>query len=95
MRVVATRRADQNKAPIDPWTVVHFSTGLAMGLMNVPRAWAMSAALAYEIVEQVAERKTWGKELFETKGPEHPLNAVFDAAIFFAGHWLGSRWLKT
>jgi hypothetical protein len=36
MRIVALKKSDQNHAVIDPWTVVHFSTGLAIGLMNVP-----------------------------------------------------------
>lgn len=31
-QIVATHRSEQNLAMIDPWTVVHFSSGLAAGL---------------------------------------------------------------
>jgi hypothetical protein len=95
MKIVATRRAEQNHAPIDPWTLVHLSAGLALGLMNVPRRWAVIGALAYEVIEQVAERDDWGKQLFETRGPESPINAVVDTVVFVAGHVLGTRWLDT
>jgi len=95
MRIIATTRADQNRAAVDPWSAVHFSTGLAMGLMNVDRAWAIGASLGYEIVEQFVERKKWGRELFETKGPETPVNSAVDTVVFIAGHWLGKRWLRT
>lgn len=94
MKVVATERAEQNRAAIDPWSMVHLSTGLAMGLMKVPWRWALGAAVAYEIVEQFVERRQWGKELFETSGPESAPNAIVDSAAFLAGHWLGSLWLR-
>lgn len=95
MKIVATRRAEQNQAPVDPWTLVHLSVGLALGLMNVPRRWALVGALVYEVIEQVVERDEWGMQLFETKGPESPLNAIVDTAVFVAGHALGTRWLET
>lgn len=66
-----------------------------MGLMDLPRPWAIGAALAYEVAEQAVERKKWGRRLFETKGPERPLNAAVDLVVLVAGHWLGERWLRT
>jgi hypothetical protein len=36
MRIVATEKAHQNRAVVDPWTVVHFASGLALGLVNAP-----------------------------------------------------------
>lgn len=95
MKLIATRRTDQNRAAIDPWTAVHMSAGLAFGLMAIPRAWSLAAAVGYEVLEQYFERTETGRRLFETKGPETAGNAVVDTAIFMAGHWLGTIWLRT
>jgi hypothetical protein len=95
MKWLARSKPDQNHAVIDPWTAVHFSTGLAAGLMNAPPVQAMSAALAYEVAEQVMERKELGKELFQTAGPETFANVVTDMLMFAAGMWLGRRWNAT
>jgi len=92
MKLLATRKSEQNRAALDPWTVVHFSTGLALGLMNADRSKAVGAAVGYELMEQYVERTDWGKDLFETTRPEVPLNAVVDVAVFAVGHWLGRRW---
>ncbi len=95
MRLIATRKSDQNRAGLDPWTVVHLSAGLALGLVNAPLRWALTAAVAYELVEQVVERQRWGQRLFAASGPEVALNAVLDTAAFAAGHRLGQRWNAT
>ena len=95
MRLVATRKAEQNAAVLDPWTVVHFSTGLALGLVRFPFAHSITAAVVYEALEQVIERHEQGQELFDTKRPEIPLNAVVDVIAFLAGHRLGSIWNDT
>lgn len=95
VRLVATRKAEQNEAVADPWTVVHFSAGLALGLMNVPFRWALAASIAYEIAEQVLERREFGKDLFETAGPESAPNAILDTLTFVAGHRLGRQWNRT
>jgi len=95
MVVVATEKADQNRAVVDPWTAVHFSTGLAFGLMDLPLEECLAAALAYEAVEQVVERQKWGRELFKTSRPETLLNAAMDMGAFALGHWLGGLWNRT
>lgn len=95
MKIVATRKPEQNRAVLDPWTVVHLAAGLAAGLMAVPLSRAMSAAIAYEVVEQWLERSPWGQELFETHGPEILPNALADTAVFLAGHRLGDLWNRT
>lgn len=95
MQILATRKAEQNKAVIDPWTVVHFSTGLALGLMDVPFERSLGAAVGYEVAEQFAERQTWGRELFNTSRPETLVNAAMDLAIFALGHWVGGVWNRT
>jgi hypothetical protein len=92
MDVLATRKREQNLAAVDPWTAVHLSAGLALGLMEVPRRWALAASVAYELAEQVFEREEWGEELFETSGPESLPNAVMDSVALLVGHWLGRRW---
>jgi len=95
MRVVATKKREQNHAVVDPWTVVHFGVGLALGLMNAPLRAALAGAFAYELVEQYFERSDAGKELFDTSGPEAIPNAIVDLAIFAAGHQLGNMWNQT
>lgn len=95
MKLVATSKPDQNRAAVDPWTAVHLAAGLAAGLMEVSTTSALTAAVAYEAVEQVFERKDAGKELFKTAGPEHPANSVVDLAVFALGHWLGRRWNRS
>jgi hypothetical protein len=92
MRLVATRKAEQNKAVADPWTVVHFSAGLAIGLMGIPLRWTLPLAAGYELVEQLLERKRFGQELFNTSGPEKLGNALLDVGAFAAGHRLGGAW---
>lgn len=92
MKLVATEKAEQNRAVIDPWTVVHFASGLALGLVNAPLKWWLPIAAAYELAEQVLERSDTGKEFFDTRGPEAVPNALLDLAVFAAGHELGRRW---
>jgi len=85
MKVVATRKDDQNVAALDPWTLVHFSSGLALGLMEVSLDKAIGVAVGYEL----------GQDLFETSRPERPVNAVMDLVAFGVGHWLGGIWNRT
>lgn len=92
MKWIATRKPEQNSAALDPWTVVHLSAGLAFGLMNVPSRWAVGAAVVYEVGEQWAERRAWGKRFFDTQGPEVLPNAIVDTLIFMVGHRLGELW---
>lgn len=95
MRIVATEKAHQNKAILDPWSLVHFATGLAAGLADIDRPYAIGAAIAYEFVEQGVERQDFGQELLETSGPESIPNAVADVVLFAAGHLLGELWNRT
>ena len=95
MKIIATTKDEQNRAAVDPWTVVHLSAGLALGLMNLPLGRCLAAALAYEVAEQYAERRDWAQELFETEGPESLANAAVDMAAVALGHWVGSAWNRT
>lgn len=95
MKIVATEKREQNRAVADPWTVVHFAAGLALGLVNAPLRLSLPIAVAYEILEQYLERSDVGQELFDTAGPEAAPNAVLDIAVFTAGHQLGRLWNRT
>lgn len=95
MKLIATKKGEQNRSVLDPWTVVHFAAGLAAGLVRFPRDWAIASAVAYELAEQYAERREWGQEFFETRRPESVPNAVIDVAVFMIGHRLGEAWNDT
>ncbi len=95
MRLVATRKSEQNRAGLDPWTLVHLSAGLALGLLDVPLRRSLAAAAVYELAEQVFERTESGQGFFRTSGPEVVLISAVDLAVLVAGHWLGQRWNAT
>ncbi|MGA7617665.1 MAG: hypothetical protein WBX15_21070 [Thermoanaerobaculia bacterium] len=95
MKLVARRKAEQNQAAIDPWTLIHLTSGLAMGLVDIRFRTAMTLSVGYEIIEQFAQRRGWGQALFNVSGPESIPNSVVDVVVFAAGHWLGTRWNAT
>ncbi len=95
MRLFATHKAHQNQRGVDPWTIVHFSSGLTFGLMDVPLRTAVVAGTLYEVAEQVFERSEGGQRFFVTSGPESPINAVVDMVVLVAGHQLGAWWNRT
>lgn len=95
MKIVATQKAEQNKAVVDPWTLVHFASGLALGLVNAPLRWWLPVATAYEVAERFLEESDVGQEFFDTSGPEVVPNAVLDLVVFAAGHQLGRLWNRT
>jgi hypothetical protein len=95
VKIVATEKAEQNRAVADPWTVVHFASGLALGLVNAPLRWWLPVAAAYVVLEHYMERSEVGQEIFETKGPESLPNAALDIVVFAVGHQLGRLWNRT
>jgi len=95
MEIVATEKSEQNRAVVDPWTLVHFASGLALGLVNAPLKWWLPAAVAYEVLEHYLEDSDLGQEVFDSSGPESPPNALLDLAVFAAGHQLGRLWNRT
>lgn len=92
MKIVATRKEDQNEAAIDPWTAVHFSSGLAAGLMGWGLVPTVLAAVVYDVAEQAFERSDAGQKFFRTSGPETVANVVADAGVYLCGWWLGQRY---
>ncbi len=95
MKVIATRKSEQNNAAIDPWTVVHFGIGLGAGLMDFGFWKMMAVGAAYEIFEQALERSDFGKDLFKTSGPENIPNVAVDLSVYALGIWLGHRWNRS
>lgn len=95
LKLVATRKSEQNEAVLDPWTGVHIGAGLAAGLMGMTFTSSMLLAVTYEFAEQAFERSDQGKQLFKTSGPEHALNAVADVVVFAAAWYLGNAWNQT
>jgi len=95
MKLIATTKSDQNRAVLDPWTVVHFAAGLASGLADAPLRATLPLAVLYELLEQELESRELGQDLFETQGPESIPNAIVDVVVFAVGHELGRRWNGT
>jgi hypothetical protein len=93
MKILARHRSEQNAAALDPWSLVHFSAGLALGLMNAPYRTSLLASVGYEIAEQFAERREFGNRLFQMKGPESLPNVFVDLALFYVGLRAGKKWM--
>ena len=87
--ILALTKSDQNRAILDPWSVVHFAMGLAAGLIKAPRGPALAAAVLYEFAEQGIEASS---AFFGVSGPEILPNAIADVALFALGQELGKRW---
>lgn len=95
MKILARKKSDQNKAAVDPWTLVHFAVGLAAGLVEMPIIPALALAAAYEVFEHMAESSEAGADFFNTSGAERIPNVAVDLGIFVAGHAAGKAWNKT
>lgn len=95
MKLVALRKADQNAALTDPWTVVHLGSGLACGLTALPFWPVFGLAVGYEVVEHFVERLPAGQRFFKSSEPESFPNAVVDVVTFALGWWLGARYNRS
>lgn len=95
MKLVALHHDDQNYALFDPWSVIHMSAGLFFGLVGVGPVLSMTAAVGYDLFEQVAERQPWGQHIFKTSGSETVPNIITDIALFALGWYLGNRYMNT
>lgn len=92
MRFIATQKAEQNLRSLDPWSLVHFSTGLAFGLLGISLRTTVAAGALYEVAEQVFERTPTGRRFFNTTEPEIPTNVALDMVALVAGHWMAEKW---
>lgn len=92
MKLIATTKAEQEHAAIDPWTVVHFGLGLAAGLMNMRFGTTLAANVGFELAESYFQRSEFGQRLFAVSSPENPVNTLADIAVVQLGWWLGRKW---
>lgn len=90
--LVATRKTEQNRAAIDPWTGVHAGMGLAFGLLGVGFWPTAGLAVAYDVAEHAFEKTLDGQRFFKTSGPESAANIATDLAVFLGAWYLGTRW---
>lgn len=95
MRLIARNKSEQEISAVDPWTMVHFGSGLAMGLLDFRFETAAALNVGYEIVENVAQRAPVGQKFFGVSTPEHPVNALVDIVVVMGGWYLGRRWNGT
>ena len=95
MKLIATRKSEQNEALADPWTLVHAGVGLAVGLMGFGLGAALVGAIAYELLEGPLERAEFGKSLFNVSKPEVLGNQVVDVGVFMLAVSAGRAWNKT
>jgi len=90
--IIARSKADQNLALLDPWSAVHAGTGLACGLLGLPMAQCIGAAIIYEVIESQVESRASGLRLFKVSSPERLENQLVDVAVFAIGIRLGQLW---
>jgi hypothetical protein len=95
VKFIAFEKQDQNDALIDPWSVVHFATGLAFGLIGIRGSYTLVAGVAWDIVEHFLERAKFGQRFFNTSGPESWGNVGTDLALFMGGWKLGQLYNST
>ena len=91
--LLARSASDQNLALLDPWSVVHFAAGLALGLVGVSVPLATGIGVAYEGAEYAAENSSEQvRRFFRVSGPETLGNQIIDVAVLALGAELGNRW---
>jgi hypothetical protein len=75
---------------LDPYSLLHYSAGLATGLGGVaPIKAIVGAALADLAFSYLYQRPTG---LFRKTEVEPPINKVADIALFALGNYMGRRW---
>jgi ABC-type lipoprotein release transport system permease subunit len=95
VNLIATSKGTESLALLDPWTLVHFSIGLAAGLVGLSAGVAVGAAVAYELAERPFEHTKLGQNAFNVSQPESTANQVVDVFAFAAGHAAGAAWNRT
>jgi len=90
--LVAFGKPDQNLAPVDPWTVVHFSAGLASGLVDMPLWQLLAVSVGYEIAERSFQKEAPVRKFFRVSQPESAANAAVDVGVAVVGWYLGRRY---
>ena len=95
MMLVATKKADQSLAILDPWSVVHGATGLALGLLGTRLSTALALAIVYELVEGRLQADPSVRSFWNVSRPESFANQVADVLVLGAGVIAGHRYNAT
>ena len=95
MDLIAWKKSQQNSSLLDPWSLVHFSTGLAVGLMGIGMGPAITGAVLYELAERPFEKADFGKNFFNVSKPESPANSVVDVLVYSIGVLAGHRFNRS
>jgi len=93
--IFAQTKSEQNRAILDPWSLVHAGVGLAAGLVGLPIGWAFVPAVLYEVAEGRAELDAGVQSLFKVSSPETTENQAADLVVFGLGYIAGRRWNQT
>ena len=89
MKLYAKSRSEQ--AVTDPYSVLHYSAGLATGLGGIGALEAVLGAVVLDIVWS-ALFKSQPTGLLRKSENEPPINKVADIALFALGNYMGRRW---
>lgn len=87
MKIVALHKEDQDRAIFDPWTVVHFATGLGLGLLDINFYLTMGASVLHELLELRPETMKFWKSKPESIG-----NVTIDLVTVALGWYLGQAY---
>lgn len=88
MQLYAKHKYDS--ALTDPYSLLHYSAGLATGLGGVAPFKAIVGAAVVDLAFSYLYQRPTG--LFRKTGHEPPLNKVADIALFALGNYMGRRW---
>lgn len=75
---------------VDPWTAVHFASGLATGLAEAPLGVAVVSAIAFDVAFGYLTQRKSG--LLRGIGEDPAINKVVDIACFALGNYWGRKW---
>lgn len=90
MNVKLYAKHPHDAALTDPYSLLHYSAGLATGLGKVPPLKAIIGAATVDLVFSYLYQRPTG--LYRKTGAEPPLNKVADIALFALGNYMGRRW---
>lgn len=90
MNVKLYAKHPDDYAVLDPWTVIHFSSGLATGLAEVTMLRAIGIALTTDIIYSLLLSQRSG--LLRKREVEPLSNKAADFAAFALGNYMGRRW---
>lgn len=83
-------RHPQESAMLDPYSLIHYSAGLATGLGKVKPGRALIGAAVVDFVFSYLFEAPTG--LYRKTGVEPPINKVADIGLFMLGNYMGRRW---